>query len=395
MIKLVFWQNMPTHHQSYWIRALADHDGVSVRVALESGIPEWRKQTGWEPPDYGSAHVSIGITPELADTLIKEAGSDAVHVFSGLGAYPGVHRAFIACIEAGHRVGVMAEMPADKVPHFRKESSRVNGVQGFARKLLWRIRYLRFGRCIQFVLAIGEGAPAWFRKIGFTSNRIFEFAYFPPGPLSEEKSIEEMWPSAGTRLLYIGQLIQIKGVDRLLHALSQLGNADWRLVLVGAGKDEANLKALTKKLQLANRVQFYGALANTEAMSVLSGADVLLLPSRIDGYGAVVNEALCRGVPVICSDQCGARQLVEMDSAFGSVFTTSSSLRTALEKWISRGRRTKEVTRSVRASAVCIEPETGANYFLQIMSHVYKTGSRPIAPWRRRKGQQHPEEIVA
>jgi len=367
---------MPTHLQAYWIRALAGLDGVSVRVILEGGIPEWRKQTGWELPDYGLASVSVGVNPELADTVIREAGSDAVHVFTGLGAYPGVHRAFIACIEAGHRVGVMAE------------SSPANGVLGFARVLLGKIRYLRFGQRVEFVLAIGEGAPVWWRKIGFGFDRIFEFAYFPPGPLSRELSIEEMWPTAGTRLLYIGQLIQRKGVDRLLHALSQLGSADWKLVLVGTGRDEVNLRALTGKLQLANRVQFYGALANAEAMSVLSSADVLILPSRFDGYGAVVNEALSRGVPVICSDQCGARQVVEMDPAFGSVFTTPSSLRTAMAKWISRGRRSEETTRSIAASAKCIAPESGANYFLQIISYVNKTGLRPMAPWRR-KGHEY------
>jgi glycosyltransferase involved in cell wall biosynthesis len=387
---LVFWQNMPTHHQSYWMRALAEQHGVSVRVILENGIPEWRKQIGWSMPDYGSAVVKIGISPELSDMVIKEAGSYAVHVFSGVGAYPGIHRAFIACIKAGRRVGVMAEMPGDYKSRLRKDSSRAHGIREFARAMSWRIKYLRFGRCIQFVLGVGEGAPVWFRKIGFAPDRMFEFAYFPPGPLSGETLIEGMWSSAGTRLLCIGRLVQIKGIDRLLRALSRLGSSDWELLLVGTGQDEANLRALTKKLQLANRIKFVGALPYPEAMSVLRGADVLILPSRIDGYGAVVNEALSRGVPVICSDQCGARQVVRMDPAFGSVFTTSESLCRALEQCISRGHRNEEATRTVQESAKCIAPESGANYFLQIISHIYENGLRPIAPWRM-KVEQLPE----
>ena len=67
-----------------------------------------------------------------------------------------------------------------------------------------------------------------------------------------------MWSSAGTRLLCIGRLVQIKGIDRLLHALSQLGSADWELVLVGTGPEESNLTALAKQLQLTNRVKFCG-----------------------------------------------------------------------------------------------------------------------------------------
>jgi glycosyltransferase involved in cell wall biosynthesis len=353
-----------------------------VRVILESGIPEYRRQMGWEPPDYGSASATVGINPDLTEMVIREAGSHAVHVFTGLGTYPGVHCAFIACTQAGCRVGVMSE------------SSPKKGALGLARLLRGRTRYLRFGRRVQFVLAIGKAAPAWWRKIGFAFERIFEFAYFPPGPLPREEAIEEVWHSGRTRLLYIGQLIRRKGVDRLLHALSRIGSADWQLVLVGAGQDQASLKALTEKLRLANRVKFHGALANAEAMSVLSGADMLILPSRFDGYGAVVNEALLRGVPVICSEDCGARQVVEMDPAFGSVFTTSESLRAAMEKWISKGRRSEEATRSVRASAKSIAPESGANYFLQIISSVYKAGLRPTVPWRR-TGQRHPRDVGA
>ena len=182
--RFVFWQNMPTHLQSDWIRRLAEQQGVSVQVILEGAIPGWRTQTGWEPPDYGLASVRVGVNPELMDTVIREAGSDAVHIFSGVGAYPRIHRAFIACIEAGRRVGVMAEMPGDYGPRLRKDSNRARGVQEFARVVSWRIKYLRFGRRIQFLLGVGEGAPVWFRKIGFASERVFEFAYFPPGPLS-------------------------------------------------------------------------------------------------------------------------------------------------------------------------------------------------------------------
>ena len=43
----------------------------------------------------------------------------------------------------------------------------------------------------------------------------------------------------------------------------------------------------------------------------MAAADVLVLPSRFDGWGAVVNEALMVGTPVICSDRCGASDVIE------------------------------------------------------------------------------------
>lgn len=373
--QFVFWQNIPTHLQARWIRALAANHSPGVWVALESEIPTWRTELGWEVPDYGSASVAVGFSPDMARKIIREAGPHAVHVFSGLGAYPAVHSAFVACIGAGRRVGLMSECsPANR------------GIVGCARDLIGKLRYLRFGKRAEFVLAIGEAGPAWFQNLGFAAHLTFEFAYFPPEPPFGERHSGEMWPSGGVRLLYIGQLIRRKGIDCLLQAVSELGNADWSLGLIGTGREEREMKALAEKLHVASRVQFCGAMANAEAMAVLNRADILILPSRFDGYGAVVNEALLRGVPVICSDQCGAQQAVKVDPSMGTVYSSIKSLQAALESWISRKRRTGERTRKVRdLAAACLHPEVGAEYFVEIIEHVYHGRPRPAPPWRKRQ----------
>lgn len=52
--------------------------------------------------------------------------------------------------------------------------------------------------------------------------------------------------------------------------------------------------------------------------------DVLVLPSRYDGWGAVINEALQRGLYVICSNRCGAKALVVNDK-IGKVFCSKKN----------------------------------------------------------------------
>ena len=222
------------------------------------------------------------------------------------------------------------------------------------------------------------------KRVGFDSHRIFEFAYFPPFPQHSEFSNDEIWLPDAARLLYIGRLIYLKGVDRLLSALEHIHDKPWHLILVGAGDDEPELREFSRSLSSGSRVTFCGAMENPAAMAVLRSADVLVLPSRFhDGYGAVVNEALCRGVPVICSSRCGARQVVGLDPALGTVFEDESSLETALDHWISKGRRTEGRSREIRKLAQCVSPATGADYFLQLISHVYAGAPRPVAPWRR------------
>src|SRR5665213_4141769 len=108
-VTYVFWQNMPTHIQSPWLAALADK--AQVRVVVESDIPAWRREMGWTSPDYGQASVEVGISPASLDRVVLAAGHEAVHIFSGIAAYPGVHSGFKKCLELGRRIGVLAECP--------------------------------------------------------------------------------------------------------------------------------------------------------------------------------------------------------------------------------------------------------------------------------------------
>src|SRR5215471_18462269 len=96
-MKYVFWQNMLTHHQASWLAALAATPGVKVVVAAEEEIVGWRKEMGWEVPDYGAASLVWPLAPDIVSRVISDAGFEAIHIFSGLGVYRHVHAAFLKC----------------------------------------------------------------------------------------------------------------------------------------------------------------------------------------------------------------------------------------------------------------------------------------------------------
>jgi len=372
MRRYVFWQNIPNHLQSPWISALAKRNDTRVQVITEEEIEERRLQLGWIPPDFSPAELRIGISREEARATIREAGPEAVHIFGGLGAYRGVQEALVECIrDGGHRVGVMAECPARA------------GLAGAARFLLGALRRLRFGSHIDFLLGLGEHSGIRFRQLGYDAKRVFDFAYYPPLPPANETP-SGAWPEGKVRLLHVGELSLRKGIDRVIESLAMIGGDGWCYGLVGLGKDERRFRTLAAEAGIGGKVLFFGAMPNPEAMRVLAGADVLILASRMDGYGAVVNEALMRGVPVICSSDCGARQAVAANPVRGSVFSSPESLRAALERRIRQGTRDARRTAAVRAQSECITPECGAAYFLEVMEHVYGNGARPVAPWLRK-----------
>src|ERR1051325_5103774 len=108
---------------------------------------------------------------------------------------------------------------------------------------------------------------------------------------------------ARIEILFVGQLVRRKGVDLLLDALAPLW-AEYptlRLTLIGEGDERAALESQAAASGFRDRVTFAGARPADEVRTRLMAADLLVLPSRWDGWGMVVNEALAAGVPAIVS----------------------------------------------------------------------------------------------
>ena len=107
---------------------------------------------------------------------------------------------------------------------------------------------------------------------------------------------------------YAGGLIPEKGVDLLLQAVARL-KGDWRLHIVGSGKEEPRLQKLARQLHIAQRITWTPRVPSTKMPEVYHQFDVLVLPSRTranwkEQFGRVLIEAMACGIPVIGST-CG------------------------------------------------------------------------------------------
>jgi glycosyltransferase involved in cell wall biosynthesis len=107
---------------------------------------------------------------------------------------------------------------------------------------------------------------------------------------------------------YAGRFVEEKGIDVLLHALSDLGG-EWRLDLAGSGPDQARLVELARRLHIADLVRFLPWLPSTQIVDYYRSLDVLVLPSRSrsnwqEQFGRVLVDAMACGVPVVGST-CG------------------------------------------------------------------------------------------
>lgn len=102
--------------------------------------------------------------------------------------------------------------------------------------------------------------------------------------------------------LFVGQLIRGKGVDLLLRALA-LTRGHIRLVIVGGGKQEDELRALCSELELDARVTFVGRVPPSEVSRYYARAQLLVMPSRYpEPFGLAGLEGLAAGLPVVAFD---------------------------------------------------------------------------------------------
>ncbi|MDO4487727.1 MAG: glycosyltransferase [Eubacteriales bacterium] len=110
--------------------------------------------------------------------------------------------------------------------------------------------------------------------------------------------------------LLVGRLMWYKGIRIILDAMAALKsqNLDFRMVFIGSGGDEAEVKRYVEELKLGDRVIFTGAIHDRELLTAwYCRADLLLFPSTYDTNGLVVREAAACGLgSVLVKGSCAA-----------------------------------------------------------------------------------------
>jgi len=118
------------------------------------------------------------------------------------------------------------------------------------------------------------------------------------------------------RILFIGRIIEEKGIRHLLYALHKLTQITDRskIELACVGSDCGYIHEVLKiidHLKLEDKVKILGALPEQEKIKRLIWCDVLVLPSYYEAFGLPILEAMAQGKPVIASETVGAKSLVE------------------------------------------------------------------------------------
>lgn len=127
-------------------------------------------------------------------------------------------------------------------------------------------------------------------------------------------------------IIQVGRLLhETKGQDILLQAfylLIKKGHSGLSLTFVGMGESLLYLKELVKKYNISNHVNFAGIWQQEYLFEHLADYDLLVQPSRFEGFGLTVAEAMAAKVPVLVSDNQGPMEIINKGE-FGYFFTNN------------------------------------------------------------------------
>lgn len=371
MMRFVFWQPSLSMHQSAFLSALAAKEDVEVVVIAEHRFSKGREALGWISPDFGKAQTLVSLNRDECAQILKEKNAQSIHIFSSLGSNWFLTHTLMSAMSQNLRCAILAEIPNNR------------GMTVIARYMRDIVRAAYLDPRLEFFLAIGTNAVRWYESVGFSSEKVYAFGYFlnfPQENITTSVEVPSKPTDAPVEIAYLGRLIPLKGVDVLLRALEHQKHHSWKLNIIGDGPSRSELQKFANTLNLSERIHWHGMQPNAGAMKILQQSDFLVLPSQGDGWGAVVNEALMHGVPVICSDRCGAADLIDgIDRGMVYEANNVKALARTLNQWLSRGKTSNGQRDEIRTWARCISGESAADYFMEIAAS-YGT-RRPHPPW--------------
>lgn len=367
-LKIFFWQNINSMHQSAFLKALAlRHDVTLITIQQGSG----REDMGWYEPALPGVTLLDIRTIDWKSLIHEHSGKNSVHVFAGLHAFALVHRAFLFALSQRCRIGVYAEPLVMK------------GVLGIIKQWRGRLDYLRYADRIDFILCIGKKCKLQYQGWGFPTHKLFDWAYvtepmdLPIPMLSNDRPFRIIFPASCSLR---------KGADLLLEvAASMKVNIPFELICYSMSSDVKDRFEQLMKVRYGgiDNIRLLPFIENHQVKKAIGESDLMVLPSRFDGWGAVVNEALGAGTPVLVSDQCGSSAILGHHQFLGDIFGPPevSALRNALVRAIGAGKPTKERRQLIRAwSEQYISGESLAKHFMSILAVSQIQSPEPILP---------------
>lgn len=248
------------------------------------------KNRQWASPDIAHSHIILSETPHLASNAMDSLLNADLAVFNYYTSRF-AWRAIRARAASGQPWAFWGERPG-----FLQLGATGTWFRWLALKPLHRCRAPIWG--------VGQFGIDGYRVEFGSARRYYNMPYY--SELARFRLPRSAAPRGARTFVYSGSLTERKGTDLLAQAFVEVAKdfPQARLVLVGSGPLESSLRELLSPVQ--DRVEWCGFQPWAELPRFYAKGDVFCFPSRYDGWGLALVEALAAGLPSIATDQAGA-----------------------------------------------------------------------------------------
>ncbi|GAA0761635.1 glycosyltransferase involved in cell wall biosynthesis [Erythromicrobium ramosum] len=311
-MKLLFLTVMPAPYQRELLAAVNKHPDIRAEVRYFTAMS---KDRDWHDPSLSSSEAV------MPGSTLHRLGASAHWNHSVISEIKASHADLVVVSDYS---ALTAQLAMRYLAATRRPFMFWGEVPGFSRRGAigsWlRSRLQDPIHSAAGIAAIGTVAAEAYRGL-FPGKPVFNIPYFCDLSRFEgARSARSPNLRGDIVILFSGQLIDRKGVDVLLAAFNAVAdrNPKLRLRILGSGPERERYRALVSP-HVKDRVDFVGHKEPCELPDEFSQADVFCLPSRHDGWGVVINEALGAGLPIIVSDTVGAGRDLVRDGHNGMV----------------------------------------------------------------------------
>lgn len=185
---------------------------------------------------------------------------------------------------------------------------------------------------------ISDALPKLKKKLHHIPHGIDTDIFKPPKNKSHSK-LQLKWSEGRIHLLCVANLYYEKGVDLLVRALINLKSYPLHLHIISAHQNNTEKDKILNIIQdyeLQDWITFHPQQSQKELVSYLQGADLLISPSRKEGFGLVVAEAMACGTPVLATRSGGPEEIVTPQSGLLVETDNPTAIQSGLEEILSK-----------------------------------------------------------
>lgn len=310
---VTFISNYINHHQIPFSNACYQRLGSCFSFIQTEPMEQERIAMGWNPQGTGLPYVvCLYEQEERCRRLILE--SDVL-----IAGWTEREDLIGARLETGKATIRISERL------YREGQWKAISPRGLIKKFRDHTRYRKNPA---YLLCAGAYVPSDFHIIGAYPGKMYRWGYFPETVSYTKEQWESLKPEDGkVHLVWAGRFIPLKHPEfmiRLAGVLKEQGKS-FHIHMIGSGEMEEELKQQAKAGKIEDTITFYGFLKPEKVRKIMEQSHIHVFTSNhLEGWGAVVNEAMNSGCAEVVNVQVGAAPYLITDGENGLVYRDGS-----------------------------------------------------------------------